>query len=292
LQLRLLQWMADVEASLVLSDRVQQRYDPESLLVKCAVFLWTCNRVMVRSPTPFPISRDHTDHRTYISCLFQIRRASFDTIIEDNELQTKTFHALLKTLDKTCDALGTRIATEVAEIRRSNTVSQPKVYASPSRRAAVPTFNEKRPSPTKKRKLDMALDEPTEKGDFSPTKRILRSAAHETASSLRGQTNTSREALRPFVSPSQPSVPAVRRGLKEGTLVARIEADIDSRSEPAQVDLRPRRFRPIFLDQKQWFCQDPHLEREWERAEAHKTEMTRLYGHPLESYRNNIMELD
>jgi hypothetical protein len=44
---------------------------------------------------------------------------------------------------------------------------------------------------------------------------------------------------------------------------------IDSRSEPAQVDLRPRRFRPILPDQKQWFCQDPHLERELERAQAH-----------------------
>jgi len=49
--------------------------------------------------------------------------------------------------------------------------------------------------------------------------------------------------------------------------------------------LPPRRFRPVFLDHKQWYGRDPRLDRMWRRGEIHKRGVMELYEHPLEQYR-------
>jgi hypothetical protein len=43
----------------------------------------------------------------------------------------------------------------------------------------------------------------------------------------------------------------------------------------------PRRFRPIFLDRKQWSLRDPKILREWPAMMEHKRNMIDLYGHPF-----------
>lgn len=42
-----------------------------------------------------------------------------------------------------------------------------------------------------------------------------------------------------------------------------------------------RRFRPVFLDRKQWAWRDPRIAREWRAMVEHKRSMVDLYGHPL-----------
>ncbi|CCM03188.1 uncharacterized protein FIBRA_05310 [Fibroporia radiculosa] len=41
---------------------------------------------------------------------------------------------------------------------------------------------------------------------------------------------------------------------------------------------RPKRFRPIFLDQQQWSQADPRIEREWKMAIAKRAELMQNYG--------------
>ncbi|KDQ25704.1 hypothetical protein PLEOSDRAFT_1106608 [Pleurotus ostreatus PC15] len=62
------------------------------------------------------------------------------------------------------------------------------------------------------------------------------------------------------------------------------DAESSSPSDDGDV-LVSRRFRPVFLDHKQWYRRDPRMARIWRTAEAHKEAMTKLYGHPFEEYR-------
>lgn len=63
-----------------------------------------------------------------------------------------------------------------------------------------------------------------------------------------------------------------------------VAMDIDP---PSQDDIlpsphfQPRRFRPVFLDRKQWDSRDPRIRREWPAMKDHAKRMSELYGHPF-----------
>ena len=53
------------------------------------------------------------------------------------------------------------------------------------------------------------------------------------------------------------------------------------RNRSASPPPQPRRFRPIFIDRKQWLSRDPRISRGWPAMMEHKKSMINLYGHPF-----------
>jgi hypothetical protein len=58
-------------------------------------------------------------------------------------------------------------------------------------------------------------------------------------------------------------------------------------SEDEEEEPRPRRFRPVYLESKQWYSRDRRLARIWKAAEKYKRGMVELYGHPLDELRDD-----
>ena len=54
----------------------------------------------------------------------------------------------------------------------------------------------------------------------------------------------------------------------------------------------PRRFRPVYLESKQWNARDPRLAQIWKKAEMHKQALIKQCGHPLDGYRHVDVEMD
>ena len=59
-------------------------------------------------------------------------------------------------------------------------------------------------------------------------------------------------------------------------------------SEDEEEEPRPRRFRPVYLESKQWYSRDRRLARIWKAAEKYKRGMVELYGHPLDELRDDV----
>ena len=60
-----------------------------------------------------------------------------------------------------------------------------------------------------------------------------------------------------------------------------------SEDEELEEEPRPRRFRPVYLESKQWYSRDRRLARVWKAAEKYKRGMVELYGHPLDGLRDD-----
>ena len=83
--------------------------------------------------------------------------------------------------------------------------------------------------------------------------------------------------------------------LKQSLPVTDTTLDLPSSSEESDVeDLPPsRRFRPVYLDCKQWNARDPRLAQIWKKAEMHKQALIEQCGHPLDRYRHvDDVEMD
>lgn len=197
--------------------------------------------------------------------LTQIERDSLQGITDQNDLPKKAFTSLLKTLDKACDILGVRMSQETAALRRANRKSSP----TKPRPAGLPSQQ----TPSKRVFLDLRVQE-------TPSKKRRVTGADD-AHVMPSPFTT------PAVSPSRTALDS-RRVSEEGARRSRridvIDAENDGGAEGGVESRTPRRFRPIFLDQKQWFCRDEQAEDVWKEAETHSNQMTALYGHPFESY--------
>ena len=64
-------------------------------------------------------------------------------------------------------------------------------------------------------------------------------------------------------TPTHKRMPAALASLEDDE-----DPDVDADAEAR----RPRRFRPVFLDQRQWLARDPRVEREWRMVEARMRE--------------------
>jgi hypothetical protein len=93
-----------------------------------------------------------------------------------------------------------------------------------------------------------------------------------------------------------PSISVPSSPLKRSFPVRNATSDVPSSSEESDVedlDLPPtRRFRPVYLDCKQWNARDPRLARIWKKAEMHKQALIKQCGHPLNRYRRIDVEMD
>ena len=94
--------------------------------------------------------------------------------------------------------------------------------------------------------------------------------------------------------PGIPSITVPSSPLKRSLPVTNTTLDLPSSSEESDVeDLPPsRRFRPVYLDCRQWNARDPRLTRIWKKAEMHKQALIKQCGHPLERYGHVDVEMD
>ena len=89
----------------------------------------------------------------------------------------------------------------------------------------------------------------------------------------------------PFLTPTRP-----RRARSPPRAVA---MDVDEPSESERTPSPPpqqRRFRPVFLDRKQWTARDPRVVKEWPAMVAHVKSMVDLYSHPFAQHMDVDMQ--
>lgn len=130
-------------------------------------------------------------------------------------------------------------------------------------------------TPTKKRKTDLSSSSAVlSKPIFSPTPSSSRASIRVTP------------VRRPETT--VPSINVPLSPLKQSLPVTNTTFDLPSSSEESDVDdlPPPRRFRPVYLDCKQWNARDPRLARIWKKAEMHKQTLIQKCGHPLDRRSN------
>ena len=141
-------------------------------------------------------------------------------------------------------------------------------------------------TPTKRRKLDSV---PIKTTALSSTGKAQNLSAFEAAISGRNAADNGASAL-DIASTTHfqpgPSTPhrtpnsARRNHIKTAERETAMEVDPSPEYDHSPF-LQTRRFRPIFLDRKQWFSRDPKIAREWPAMTEHKRQMVDLYGHPF-----------
>ncbi len=276
--------------------------------VKCAVFFWVCSFLKVCECV-------------YLQAVLLLRRSQDDVVIEKETflsqfaIDAKTFEPIVKKLIKTAGSLAQQIKAERTSYDPSKKVtpfstphaspqkspsktplrvapsnsptkpdpsptktiakslfapSTPSTRKSPSKPLRVPPTNDKRKednSPTKKRKLPSpqpAEEVPTQ----SPTKK------------RKVQTPLAKvdEDENPFQSPSKQSSSRLHAPFPQPQFSPPPD-DLFSEEEP---ELAPqRRFRPVFLDAKQWASRDPRLESIARKADNAKRRIIEAHGHPF-----------
>ena len=119
------------------------------------------------------------------------------------------------------------------------------------------------------------------KNDFSPDPALLSTPTFSSISSSRTITIVT-PVKRPKTSTSVSSSP-----LKRSMPVMNATLNLPSSSEENEVEnlLHPRRFRPVYLDCKQWNARDPRLARIWKKTEMRKQVLIEQCGYPLDRYR-------
>lgn len=147
-------------------------------------------------------------------------------------------------------------------------------------------------TPTKKRRVDSS---PSKSASSSNDQGLLAfkaaMAGHTTPNKV--ATMDLRDPIPADDLPTTPARPAPRRATyrsaaRTNTVVREASMDIDMHSDtsasPSPSPPPRRRFRPTFLDKKQWMLRDPRVLREWPAIQDHAREMTELYGHPFAAY--------
>ena len=91
-----------------------------------------------------------------------------------------------------------------------------------------------------------------------------------------------------------PSINVPSSPLKRSLPVTNTTLDLPSSSEESDVEKLPpsRRFRPVYLDYKQWNARDPRLARIWKKAEMRKQALVKRCGHPLDRHVDVEMDQD
>ena len=133
-------------------------------------------------------------------------------------------------------------------------------------------------TPTKKRKADVS----------SSSVRVLRTPPSARTTPVKVSQRKPEIAIPSTNVPSSP--------LKRSLPVTNATFDLPSSSEESEaedVDLPPpRRFRPVYLDCKQWNARDPRLARIWKKAEMRKQALIKRCGDPLARNRHVDVEMD
>ncbi|KAK0487753.1 hypothetical protein IW261DRAFT_1655132 [Armillaria novae-zelandiae] len=290
-------WVRRTESVLVM----REVFNVDRKEVKCAVFFWVCSFLkddVVIEKEAF-LSQFAVDLKTFEPVLKKLiktagslaqqikaERTSYDPSKKVTPFSTP--HASprkspLKTPLRVAPSnsptkLDLSPTKTIAKSLFAPSTSTPSTRKSPSKPLRVPPTNDKRKednlleSPTKKRKQP-AEEVPTE----SPTKK------HK-VQTPRGSSAKDEEDENPFQSPSKKRQAAasssrIRTPFPQPQFSPPPPDDLFSEEEP---ELAPqRRFRPVFLDAKQWASRDPRLESIAKKADTAKRRIIEAHGHPF-----------
>jgi hypothetical protein len=238
------------------------------------------------------------------------------TFAEDNDIPQKSMIKLVNKIASTCSSLKVRIQDENKAKRSSP--AKAKATTTPRRSPTKPALRElpSRDS-AQKRKLSsvtaldrvesdvdmfdtLAPETPTKRRKAeSPSKAMQSSSPCKpvlppTPSSSRVKLDTDVEMTAlsaPQKASSLPSTPRRSQRTKSAPQVVVADPPMDADDHPSplfsaqeesdEAELPRRRFRPVYLDHKQWYSRDSRLNRIWRQGEKHKQNMVELYGHPL-----------
>ncbi|KAF5377882.1 hypothetical protein D9615_006679 [Tricholomella constricta] len=282
-----LDWMAAVNRALIQSDN---KFNPEDTSegpeVKYAIFFWTYNAAT---------GKNLTTQQEFAS---------------EHHISLKILTKLLNKLTGCCTSVKARIQNDV-KVKRSPAKPvaatprrSPKkaLRALPSRdsptkrKLAEPLAEQTSDdevsdallpeTPSKKRKADLStkLSLPS----LSPIKLVFPPVASssrvtpDTHTIASGASAPPRRAAAVSHSPSQRDESVM--DVDDGTDNHQRLPSLHEKSDMESLPLR-RRFRPVYLDHKQWYGVDKRVKRIWKQAEQHRERMVELYGHPFESIR-------
>ncbi|GLB38663.1 hypothetical protein LshimejAT787_0505280 [Lyophyllum shimeji] len=282
---QLLDWLAAARRALILSDN---KFNADDAKVQHALFYWTYNAAT---------SKNLTTQQEYAA---------------EHGITTKIFTNLLNKITGCCSSVKAQIQRDVKAKR--STTKQPAATA-----ATTPRRSPKKParilpskdSPTKRKaaeppsteqdSADEQVDEPMP--ETPSKKRKAESPATKPASPLKPifppvasssrvtlDTHVTQEDDRSLPAPtSSPPLPqsdpsAMDVDVDPNTASA---VPLAHRNAADAEDLPParRRFRPVYVDHRQWYGVDKRVRRIWKQAEKYKAQMVDKYGHPLEALR-------
>ncbi|KAH9950654.1 hypothetical protein B0H21DRAFT_785059, partial [Amylocystis lapponica] len=305
----MLSCVRSVEWALVASRELPDEFQPPCDAVTIAVFCWTCTDLLgAKKIQPIALLRDYAvPQRDYDDILHVLKTSCGD--IAENIKQKKL------ELSKGSKVAKTPQTTPSREATRTPSARSPTKSPRKSALRGTDTMSSPSKTPTHKRKVafsdgpdssDMDMDMDTDSAAATPSKRpkltsptkpspapaYYRSPAKPRAfpsAPAASSSRTTLDLLRPAEEdagedsddidahfpaiPSTPSTPASSDTSARSTPRSMTRRAV-ARDEP----LRPRRFRPVFLEHKQWLQRDPRIEREWKAAEALIRSVVERYG--------------
>ncbi|KAK0243908.1 hypothetical protein EDD85DRAFT_179801 [Armillaria nabsnona] len=279
-------WVRRTESVLVM----REVFNVDRKEVKCAVFFWVCSflkddvviekeaflsQFAIDAKTFEPIVKKLIKTAGSLAQQIKAERLSYDPSKKITPFSTP--HASpRKSPSKTPLRVAPSNSPTKLDLSPTKTTakplfapSTPSTRKSPSKPLRVPPTNDKRKEdnpPTKKRKLPSP--QPAEEVPMqSPTKK------------RKVQTPLAKvdEDENPFQSPSKKSSSRIHTPFPQPQFSP--PDDLFSEEEPELVP--QRRFRPVFLDAKQWASRDPRLESIARKADNAKWRIIEPHGHPF-----------
>ncbi|KAK0187769.1 hypothetical protein F5146DRAFT_1141230 [Armillaria mellea] len=294
-------WVRRTESVLVM----REVFNVDRKEVKCAVFFWVCSFLkddVVIEKEAF-LSQFAVDTKTFEPILKKLiktagslaQQIKAERVSYDPSKKVTPFFTPHTSPRKSPSKTPLRVAPSNSPTKPNLTApspvktiakslfapSTPSTRKSPLKPLRVPPTNDKRKednpleSPTKKRKLPSP--QPAEAPPESPTKKRKVQTPRRSPVKVDEDEN-------PFQSPSKKrqAVASSSRPLAtfpQPQFSPTTPDDLFSEEEP---ELAPqRRFRPVFLDAKQWAGRDPRLEFIAKKADAAKRRIIEAHGHPF-----------
>ncbi|KAG5652264.1 hypothetical protein H0H81_005617 [Sphagnurus paluster] len=299
---QLFEWMAAANSALIQSDNQFNAGDAsESSELKCAIFFWTYTAVTVSLHLP-SVPRERL-----ITALKGKNPATQQEFVSDQQISSKIFTKLLNKITGCCSSVKSRIQAEI------------KAKRSPAKPIAMTprqTLKKQKPlrilpskdSPTKRKIAELPveqssddeaaetliLDTPSKKQkSTSPTKASTRLIS-PTKLVFPPVASSSRTTVDPpRTSHGNTSMPQPSATLQGGENLMDVDEDgenpfnvasRDKEGKHAPDDEQPRRrFRPVYLDHKQWYGVDKRVKRLWKQSEKYKKMMVESHGRHLQS---------
>lgn len=289
-------WMNDTERVLVLKEVLAPKYDSKSDLVRCAVFWWVAQIVQLKTRMS-EVIKDHNLSEKQFDIVLKIINKECESVAKKIRSELEALRDPASNADPS-DSLDLEKPAEAAA--ESSLQSRTRSgTASPSKSAMkTRTLQDSPTKSLRKRGVSFEAGSGSRTPHRTPIKKLKLTPVRETPQS-RSKNAAGMAAFEAAFSGKKPE----KRMLLEDdganpfdetpTRPKRARARSPPRAMPMEVDVTsenertpsptplPRRFRPVFLDRKQWASRDPRVAKEWPVMIEHVNNMVGLYGHPF-----------
>ncbi|KAG2058232.1 hypothetical protein BDR06DRAFT_1018477 [Suillus hirtellus] len=299
-----LDWMHEAESSIPKVDMLRMRHQTST--VTCAIFYWICQIMEVQGVQEKSLCQNHGVRLPAFKSVMKALDKECDAVAGriKSELQEMNFSGAPSKLRIRPSTSPQKSPSKSAMKAKSRDVTPAKPL---TLKRAVVAFSHSvddpddtllPETPTKRRRVES----PSKPGGsvLTPTRRTRapQNATHSVTAfeqAVRGDSTPRHEQQKSAFSiavsigshSSFPGPSTPRRSRNQPSILveesATMEVD-EQRSAPAGPPVR-KRFRPVFLDQRQWCSRDSKLAKIWDAAIEHRTRMMGLYPHPFEQYR-------